>query len=996
MAAEASMEQSILTNKDTLPNGINTTEETSVNQKIFRAIAEVFQSAQSTYAGHRRHIAVLNKVYSKCIEQQLHESFNYWFNKLVVRILSLKKQEIIGDRIVRLVAAFIASNELALQKKRAENGGDEKTEQIFGAFLNQFIRFLLHGIESRDKNVRYRVTQLLAVIMDNMGEIDEELYDLIIWSMQKRVHDKEPNVRVQAIFCLTKFQDDEHESLDSSADPATESLVHALQNDPSAEIRRAAMLNLANNKNTQHLIFERARDVAAINRRLIYSKVLKSMGPKVFTQLDSSLLDQLVQLGLEDRDETVRQACGKLVAFDWLNLMDGDIIDLLDKLDVTKGKVAEKAMCALFEYRSDIVNKIKFPKDVWDNFSIITVFLLKSFYYHCLEHEMNELIEENFPETMVLSKYITTYISKRYESKDEQSQIDEKALDFIIEQLLYIAYKYDFSDEIGRRDMLNLVRNLLFNKDLSESLVKISLKVLKVLSINERDFITMSVEIITDIRDEDIEKQENEEVGHNSISKNRKDDVIDEEKDEVDEDKDYCAVESFHSAVDDLVSGNINACDSNNTVVIEEKQPSPESLLVCLKLTRYMLELVEKPLKQNIMISSLIDTLITPAVRNTQSDIRELGVRCLGLCCLLDVQLATESMYILGMCVSKGNVALKNIALQVIIDIFSVHGSKVVDGEGKVDSISLHKIFYKILKNNELADCQTVAAEGLCKLFLGDVFIDDDLFETLVLSYFSPANSGNEALIQAFAFCLPVYCFSHFNHQQRMARVASDVLLRLSMLWDDLQNPTDGSNMSKDSMLKPNAIFQQLINWTDPCRLVAEDEKSAATNECHIDFLLDILRSYYRFERKDVKKMLITNLSRFKVTGQHSVVKIKEAIEHLEDILENDTTDKTCKNCLNALLENYKSLVPEAEEHSINTTKQEDDNSIGEFSAILAGADNSSLDVAGSSTQSELNTESFIKDSGNGQLQSENTEQGILNTLDNPPSRKRLRSADDS
>ena len=80
-----------------------------VNSRICRSVAEVFQKAQSTYAGHRKHIAVLKKIQSKAVDQGYEEAFNYWFNKCVTKILPLKKNEVVGDRIIKLIAAFIAS-----------------------------------------------------------------------------------------------------------------------------------------------------------------------------------------------------------------------------------------------------------------------------------------------------------------------------------------------------------------------------------------------------------------------------------------------------------------------------------------------------------------------------------------------------------------------------------------------------------------------------------------------------------------------------------------------------------------------------------------------------------------------------------------------------------------------------------------------------------------------------------------------------------------------
>nr|5OQN_A Chain A, Condensin complex subunit 3 [Saccharomyces cerevisiae S288C]5OQO_A Chain A, Condensin complex subunit 3 [Saccharomyces cerevisiae S288C]5OQQ_A Chain A, Condensin complex subunit 3 [Saccharomyces cerevisiae S288C]5OQQ_B Chain B, Condensin complex subunit 3 [Saccharomyces cerevisiae S288C] len=865
-----------------------------INTKIFNSVAEVFQKAQGSYAGHRKHIAVLKKIQSKAVEQGYEDAFNFWFDKLVTKILPLKKNEIIGDRIVKLVAAFIASleRELILAKKQNYKLTNDE-EGIFSRFVDQFIRHVLRGVESPDKNVRFRVLQLLAVIMDNIGEIDESLFNLLILSLNKRIYDREPTVRIQAVFCLTKFQDEEQtEHLTELSDneenfEATRTLVASIQNDPSAEVRRAAMLNLINDNNTRPYILERARDVNIVNRRLVYSRILKSMGRKCFDDIEPHIFDQLIEWGLEDRELSVRNACKRLIAHDWLNALDGDLIELLEKLDVSRSSVCVKAIEALFQSRPDILSKIKFPESIWKDFTVEIAFLFRAIYLYCLDNNITEMLEENFPEASKLSEHLNHYILLRYHhndiSNDSQSHFDYNTLEFIIEQLSIAAERYDYSDEVGRRSMLTVVRNMLALTTLSEPLIKIGIRVMKSLSINEKDFVTMAIEIINDIRDDDIEKQESES------------DII------------------------------------NN--LPPEKEASSATIVLCLTRSSYMLELVNTPLTENILIASLMDTLITPAVRNTAPNIRELGVKNLGLCCLLDVKLAIDNMYILGMCVSKGNASLKYIALQVIVDIFSVHGNTVVDGEGKVDSISLHKIFYKVLKNNGLPECQVIAAEGLCKLFLADVFTDDDLFETLVLSYFSPINSSNEALVQAFAFCIPVYCFSHPAHQQRMSRTAADILLRLCVLWDDLQSSVI-PEVDREAMLKPNIIFQQLLFWTDPRNLVNQTG-STKKDTVQLTFLIDVLKIYAQIEKKEIKKMIITNINAIFLSSEQDYSTLKELLEYSDDIAENDNLDNVSKNALDKLRNNLNSLIEEINERSETQTKDENNTANDQYSSIL-------------------------------------------------------------
>lgn len=62
-----------------------------VNTRIFHSIADVFQKAQVTYAGHRKHVAVLKKIQEKAVSQGYEAAFNYWFNAVVSKVLPLRK-----------------------------------------------------------------------------------------------------------------------------------------------------------------------------------------------------------------------------------------------------------------------------------------------------------------------------------------------------------------------------------------------------------------------------------------------------------------------------------------------------------------------------------------------------------------------------------------------------------------------------------------------------------------------------------------------------------------------------------------------------------------------------------------------------------------------------------------------------------------------------------------------------------------------------------------
>ncbi len=64
---------------------------------------------------------------------------------------------------------------------------------------------------AKDKMVRYRATQIVSHIVNSLDSIDDELYHLIRQGLVKRIRDKEPTVRVQAVLGLGRLAGNEEE-----------------------------------------------------------------------------------------------------------------------------------------------------------------------------------------------------------------------------------------------------------------------------------------------------------------------------------------------------------------------------------------------------------------------------------------------------------------------------------------------------------------------------------------------------------------------------------------------------------------------------------------------------------------------------------------------------------------------------------------------------------------------------------------------------------------
>lgn len=87
---------------------------------------------------------------------------------------------------------------------------------------------------------------------------------------------------------------------------------------------------------------------------------------------------------------------------------------------------------------------------------------------------------------------------------DADERLDDLLLDaeFVIAEMLKLAVNLDYADEIGRRKMFQLVRDMIGQESLPEGPVARCLDVLRVLSPSERDLIRVVVEVVHELRDE--------------------------------------------------------------------------------------------------------------------------------------------------------------------------------------------------------------------------------------------------------------------------------------------------------------------------------------------------------------------------------------------------------------------------------------------------------------------------------------------------------------
>ncbi|KAL8953827.1 MAG: hypothetical protein Q9222_000336 [Ikaeria aurantiellina] len=949
-------------------------------------ICGIFSDVQRSAAGHRKLVVSLRKVQESCCyesppgkrkdqEDFGEDDFNVELARCVIRLMSVKKSESIGDRIVRFLGLFLKfasdkgeKEDVQESLKDAALVAEEETDEVQGYPDNPSTRLVSHILSillplttSKEKVVRYRATQLVAHIINSLDSLDDDSYHMLRMGLQKRLRDKESMIRVQAVLGLGRLagnegdeDQDDHDSDNEEATGLLNKLLEILQNDPSADIRRSLLLNLPLTPSTLPYLLERARDTDPVIRRALYSRLLPALGD--FRHLSLSMREKLLRWGLRDRDENVRKATGRLFRERWIEdcvgppkatdgtpveqaatpSMDG-LLELLERIDIvnsaTSNGTATEAMKEFWSGRRDYRDAIIFDDSFWQNLTPESIFVARSLndFWKGEDSKDEALAEEKMPEVTKLAFFLQRYTNNlvnciRYNNAmiDSEQAEDTVEKEFVVEQLLHIAKALDYSDEIGRRKMFALLRESLALAELPEEITKLVVDVLRDVcgpeAAGEREFCGIVLEAIAEVHD-NVMTDELTPEGEN---------------------------ESFHSARSELTDSTPtkpssgkkdSAVDAGNTEAGEDKAIHEIMInMKCLHIAQCMLENVEGDLQQNIHLTTMLNNLVVPAVRSHEAPIRERGLLCLGLCCLLDKALSEENLTLFLHCFTKGHDALQVSALYILSDILAVHPhlAKAEDANPALQK-SIYKIFMKGLKAAHTPEVQSTASIGLCKLMLTSVVRDEELLKQLVSLFFDSATKENAAVTQALSYFLPVFCHSKRENMEMMASIAASTVHTQMSLVEELDEEDDALGMT--------VIANMLIDWTDARKLVVQGmsavgwneagdkEVTAANGDVHLilaDSLLERALSHGCSSKRhpcarlthwitdlslaeEEKKALLTMLGKVYISPNCSTGKMKAVADLVTEAIDAKiATDTTTRNALNKLHQTLSKVLGEA------------------------------------------------------------------------------------
>ena len=231
--------------------------------------------------------------------------------------------------------------------------------------------------------------------------------------------------------------------------------------------------------------------------------------------------------------------------------------------------------------------------------------------------------------------------------------------------------------------------------------------------------------------------------------------------------------------------------------------------------------------------------------------LRERGLTCLGLCCLIArvrrlhsrllylsslhpeptrfQKMASSSFQLFLQQVKAAPEVLKVRVLQIIFDILMVHEG-VFLGPNSANNEMIILFLLSLFEGEESDKVQAVLAVGIAKLMLSGFVTDERVLQSLVLVFISPETVGNQELRQCLAYFFPAYSYSSVANQRRMQSVCLfdyswfggyPLIATFTQIFRQLFDRVVKAFREwegEEDMVSPAQVALMIVDWTDPLK----------------------------------------------------------------------------------------------------------------------------------------------------------------------------------
>ncbi|XP_032772098.1 condensin complex subunit 3 [Rattus rattus] len=762
-------------------------------QKKRLSVKEAFQLAQQPHQNQAKLVVALSRTYGAVDDKTaFQEEFVHYLKYAMV----VHKREPAVERVMDFTAKFVTSFH--------QSDEEEEEEEKDGGILNYLFTFLLKSHEANSSAVRFRACQLINKLLGNMPEnaqIDDDLFDKINEAMLIRLKDKIPNVRIQAVLALSRLQDPKDHDC-----PVVDAYVTLIENDSNPEVRRTVLSCIAPSAKTLPKIVERTKDIKDIVRKLAYQVLAEKVHMRALSIAQRVLL---LQQGLSDRSDAVKQAVQKHLLQGWLRFTEGNILELLHRLDVENSSdVAVSVLHSLFSMSplSELVGICKND----DGRKLIPVETLTpeiALYWCTLceylkskGDEGEEFLEQILPEPAVYAEYLVSYIQGfpvvNEEQKSDFTYIGNlMTREFIGQQLILIIKSLDTSEEGGRKRLLAILQETLTLPTTPISLFSFIVERLLHIVTDDSKRIQIVTEIISEIRAPIV-------TVHVDPSDTRKKELkmaeIKVKLIEAKEALENCiAVQDFDQAsklkeeIKTLEDARINLLKETEQLEIKEVQTEKndvETLQKCFILCYELLKRMSISTGIGATMNGIIESLILPGIISVHPIVRNLAVLCLGCCGLQDQNFASKHFILFLQVLQIDDVTIKVSALKAIFDqlmMFGIepfkaqkvkavhcegaelssHDEQEEDAEDTATAKSVLKLLSDFL-DSEVSELRTGAAEGLAKLMFSGLLVSSRILSRLILLWYNPVTEEDVRLRHCLGVFFPMFAYASRTNQE--------------------------------------------------------------------------------------------------------------------------------------------------------------------------------------------------------------------------------------
>ncbi|KAH0616289.1 hypothetical protein JD844_027300 [Phrynosoma platyrhinos] len=756
-------------------------------------IKEAFQQAQKPHQNHAKLVTSLKHTYDELQEKNcFHEEFVHYLKYAII----IYKREPAVEQVINFVAKFVAS----FYEPEKDDAEEEETEN---SFLNYLFNFLLESHNANSNAVRFRVCQLINKLLGSLPEnaqIEDELFDHINSAMLVRVKDKVPNVRIQAVLALSRLQDPKDNDC-----PVVNVYNNLIENDSNAEVRRAVLSCIGPSAKTLPKIVGRTMDVKETVRKLAYQVLAEKVHMKALT---IGQRVKLLQQGLNDRSDCVKEVVQKQLLQAWLRLAEGNVLELLHRLDVES--CPEVGISAL-----NSVLSLSSLNDVIKNFTelddrkVIPVEKLtaeialfwKALCEYLKSHKEEEFLEYVLPEPAVYADYLLSYLENMpvlsQEEKEDIACIEHlMTKEFIGQQLILMLGCMDTTEEGGRKRLLTVLQEILMIPTTSTSLVPLLMeKLLHILKDDDRR-IQILAEIISEVREGVItvdKPPDATEIRKQQLQLAEIKVKLMEAKDTLEK---CVALQDFNQAsllkeriieLESVKSDLLKEAEEPQTKEICMEKNDPETLLKCLIMCNELLKQLSSSKGLGPTMDGIIESLIIPGVTNIHPAVRNMAVLCLSCCGLQSKDFASQHLALLLQVLQIDEMKIKLSALKAVFDqlmTFGIEpfkakkeGNSQNENEENENEITLeteeetttaHSLLHLLsgFLDSEFSELRTVSAEGLAKLIFTGRLISAKLLSRLVLLWYNPVTEEDTRLRHSLGVFFPLFAYSNRANQE--------------------------------------------------------------------------------------------------------------------------------------------------------------------------------------------------------------------------------------